>query len=158
MNRRITALGVAAAAPVMVLLVLEAFALTATGITGDNPRVPDVTLNLTEAVAVRDQAEMMRLIERGDDPNRREPVREGLLEDDTVNAMPIEAAVSLRQPELVSLLYQNGAALGAEDWRRLTCYAKREELASVLKVLTEHMPAGAAMDCAGDETLFPPGS
>ena len=155
MNDRQRSVGIvlrlAIVGPAAVVLLLEALALAVAGVTGENPRVPLVTLNLGEATAVRDAAEMVRLIEGGDDPGAQYPVRAGLLADEGVNATPLEVAVATRRSELVSLLYANGVRVGAADWIRLACFAKNDGSGDVLSELEARRPAEAELACTGDE-------
>ena len=144
----------AVAIPAVLLLLMETIALVATAVTGENPRAPVVTLNLSEAVAVRDGAEMVRLIESGEDPNARRPVRAGLLGDDAVNATPLEAAVSIRRSELMVWLYDSGARTDAATWTRLWCAAHDELFAEVQAELNARKPPDAATECTGSETIL----
>jgi hypothetical protein len=77
---------------------------------GLDPFWPTGTLTLSEAAAVRDHAEVVRLIEAGHDPNRRWPVRAGLLDGAAQMISPLEAAVRIRRLSLVELLMRSGAA------------------------------------------------
>lgn len=144
----------AVAVPAILLILAEAVVMVGAAFTGTNLRVPNVVLNLSEAVAVRDGAEMMRLLERGDDPNTRRLVREGLLEGRAVEATPLEAAISIRRSELIGLLYANGAAPDAASWQRLVCYAEQQNFDDVAEVLMAHRPSGVETMCTGNETLW----
>jgi hypothetical protein len=145
---------VAAAAPAVILACIEAVILLIGTVT-EHPRWPDVALNLSEATAVRDHAEVVRLLERGDDPNARRPVRPGLVGNEaTVDAAPVEAAVSIRRPELIALLFDHGASLSPEDWRRLRCSAAAREYDDVVEALDRGGPVGTAVACSGNEALW----
>src|ERR671919_925584 len=73
-----------------------------------DPFWPAEALTLSEAAAVRDHAEVVRLIEEGHDPNRKWPVRAGLLDGDAHMMGPLEAAVRIRRLSLVELLMRSG--------------------------------------------------
>lgn len=145
---------VAAAVPALVLVSLEA-AILMIATVRDHPRWPNTDLNLSEAAAVRDHAEVVRLIEGGEDPNTRRPVRTGLVQNDLeIEATPLETAISIRRPELVSLLFDSGARPSPADWLRLWCSAKALEYADVVAVLDTRRPDGVEMRCSGDESLW----
>ncbi len=148
------ALGAGVAIPALVLIVIEATLMVGVAVTGTNLRLPDVSLNLAEAVAVRDGAEMMRLLEGGEDPSRRQSVREGLLEGKVVQATPLEAAVSIRRTELVDTLYAHGASADQESWRRMVCFATRQESNDIVALLKAHAPSAVEATCAEEEPLW----
>ena len=151
---RLSWLLVAAAAPAVVLASLEA-AMLMIATVRDHPRWPNTELNLSEAAAVRDHAEVVRLIESGENPNTRRPVRPGLVQNDVeVEATPLEAAIAIRRPELVSLLFDRGARLSPADWLRLWCSAQAQEYAGVAAVLDTRRPDGVEIRCSGDESLW----
>jgi hypothetical protein len=145
----------AAAGPAAIVVLLEAAVLLGAAV-GHHPWWPDLDLNLSEAAAVRDHAEVARLLERGEDPNARRPVRAGLLgNDDVVEATPLEAAVSIRRAELMDVLFTAGAALAPGDWGRLRCWAEAHEYDDVVARLDMHRPASAgAVECHGEENLW----
>ena len=78
---RLTWLVAAGAAPAVVLASLEAANLMIATVR-DHPQWPNTHLNISEAAAVRDHAEVVRLLESGENPNTRRPVRPGLLDND----------------------------------------------------------------------------
>ena len=89
--------------------------LVAGWIAGADPFWPIPAMTLSEAAAVRDHAEVVRLIEEGHDPNRKWSVRAGLLDGDAHAITPLEAAVRIRRLALVELLLRSGAAPGADE-------------------------------------------
>ena len=145
---------IAAAVPAVVLASLEA-AVLVIAMVRDHPRWPITHLNLSEAAAVRDHAEVVWLIEGGENPNTRRPVRPGLVQNNTeVEATPLEAAISIRRPQLVDLLFDLGAGPSPADWLRLRCSAQALEYADVVAVLDTRRPDGVEIRCSGDESLW----
>lgn len=145
----------AAAAPALILALIESGVLARAAL-AEHPRWPEMHLNLSEATAVRDTAEVMRLLERGDDPNRRYTVRPGLVDNDReVHATALEAAMSNRRSELVELLLAHGVTLSEADWTRLRCAAKRLGDDDVEAALAAAAGSAAPMpSCTGDEKLW----
>jgi hypothetical protein len=111
---------------------------------------PDQKLNLSEAAAARDEAEVLRLIGQGQDPNMPHDIRAGLLFDHTTRLTPLEAAVMSQRSSMVERLLANGAVMDAELWNRLRCLAGGYEMP---RFLDQHRPAGVVMRCEGLDTL-----
>lgn len=100
-------------------------------------------LTLAEAAALRDQAEVARQVEAGEDPNREYELRPGVL---AINrATPLEAAVVARRAEMINLLMHEGAAPDATEWRRLHCAAVETGAADVVRAIDALRPAGASL-------------
>jgi hypothetical protein len=135
----------ALATPACVLAAGLALALMF-GVVGRHPMWPDGNFNLSEAAAVRDEAEVVRLIEYGENPNSRRDVRPGLLFDSTVRLTPLEAAVASQRAEMVGLLLSNGAVLDPALWNQLTCLDNDGEVSVVLE---RYRPAGVTLRCEG---------
>jgi hypothetical protein len=129
------------AAAALVALTMAAF--------GEHPMWPHDEVNLAEAAGVREEAEVARLIEQGQDPNARYPVRPGLLFERAVSLTPLEAAVLNDDPTIAAQLFASGAALEASSWVALRCFAPGLR---VVPVLDEHRPAGVSPDCSGVKT------
>ena len=100
-------------------------------------------LTLAEAAALRDQGEVARLVEGGDDPNREYELRPGVLAID--RATPLEAAVAARRAEMINLLMHEGATLDERGWRRLHCAAVETGADDVVDAVDELRPAGASL-------------
>lgn len=143
----------AVAGPALLLAALEAAFLVG-GLADAQIRWPVYTLNLAEATAVRDTAEVARQLEDGADPNRRVTVRAGLLARGPVASTPLEAAVFIRRTELIRLLHQHGARLDPDAWNHATCYASRLELGEIVAALAPFAPPAAPLTCAGNEELW----
>ena len=129
------------AAASLVALMLAAF--------GDYPMWPHEDVNLAEAAGVREEAEVARLIERGQDPNASYPVRPGLLFERPANLTPLEAAVINDDPAIVALLFANGAAVDGQTWVALRCFAGNSQVSPLLDA---HRPAAIPLECAGRKT------
>ena len=79
---------------------------------GHTPLATPPPVNVAEAVAWGDAARAVAFIRVGQDPNRRWPVREGVLDlRGEVHVTPVQAAILSRRPELVGLMLRNGARL-----------------------------------------------
>jgi hypothetical protein len=102
------ALLLAVAGPPLVLT-LARLVMLAAALVGGHPFWQFRPMNLSEAAAVRDGGEIVRLIAAGHDPNKAYPVRPGYLSSDTVTVTPVEAAMAVRRGEIVSLLIDEGA-------------------------------------------------
>jgi len=134
---------IAVGAPGCLLAAASLVALTMAGF-GKHPMWPHDEVNLAEAAGVREEAEVARLIERGQDPNARYPVRPGLLFERALSLTPLEAAVVNDDASIAGALLARGAALDASSWVTLRCFAAESQVAPVLD---EHRPAGATLDC-----------
>jgi hypothetical protein len=107
---------------------------------------PPDEVTLSEAVATRNNAEALRLIRLGANPNEASRVRGGLLTSDyDVAVTPVEAAVGAQRADLLRMLLANGATIDEREMRVLRCYEQVRRDAGVRDVLGE----GPATDCAG---------
>jgi len=126
------------AAASLIALMLAAF--------GEYPMWPHDDVNLAEAAGAREEAEVTRLIERGQDPNAPYPVRPGLVLDRPAKLTPLEAAVINDDPAMVAQLFARGAAVDGPSWVALRCFAADLRVAPVLD---EHRPGSATLECDG---------
>ena len=111
------------------------------------PMWPYEAYTLSEAAGARDEAEVVRLIERGGDPNGRYPVRAGLVLERTARLTPLEAAVLNDDPAITRILVARGVSLNDTAWMALRCHAGSRAAA----VLDEtRRPANP--DCGGITT------
>jgi len=109
-------------------------------------------LTLSEAAALHDQGELVRLIAAGSDPNAVYPLRADVL---AVRALtPLEAAVGARRPEMVELLMHHGATVDPNAWRRLHCFAIATGAADVVQTVDRFRPADSDASCEGISTPF----
>jgi hypothetical protein len=136
---------IAVGTPGCLLAVLSVIALIIAAF-GEHPMWPHEPLNLAEAAITREEAEAVRLIEDGHDPNARYPVRAGLMFDRPTRLTPLEAAVARDDVPTLRQLLARGAAMDTAIWIRLRCSAPGERMPPVLDELR---PAGATMQCAG---------
>ena len=104
-------------------------------------------LTLAEAAALRDNGEVVRLIQSGHDPNKPGTVRAELLRNDAQVVTPLEAAVGIDRPDMVETLLENGATLDAATWTHLMCFAASIEADESIEFLEPRRPAGASTAC-----------
>jgi hypothetical protein len=109
-------------------------------------------LNLSEAAALHDAGEVVRLIEQGQNPDAPQPVRAGVIDSTARVLTPFEAAVAEDRPEIIALLLRTGAALDTATWTRLYCFAAREPARDTQAFLETVRPAAAAKVCEGVAT------
>ena len=117
-----------------------------------HPMWPRESMNLAEAAATRDEGEVARLIEGGEDFNQRYPVRPGLLFDRPAVLTPLEAAIAADDPMVVQRFMQEGTPLGVERWTYLHCIAGGDEAPQVLE---QYRPPGAEPDCVSVRAPWP---
>lgn len=126
------------AAASLVSLALAAF--------GRYPMWPHEPVNLAEAAGVRDEAEVVRLIEDGADPNARYSVRPGFGFDGPTRLTPLEAAIAADDPMIVRWLLARGTPPDADRWTYLRCIAGGDD---VPPLLDQQRPPGAELKCDG---------
>lgn len=107
---------------------------------------PPDDVTLAEAVATRNNAESLRLIERGADPNRAGTVREGLLTNGyDVVVLPVEAAVAAQRADSLRMLLANGATVDDQELRLLRCLERARRDSDVRAILDAR--ASGEPDC-----------
>jgi hypothetical protein len=132
------------AVPCLVLALVSAW-WTVGGLAGSGLWPPD-EVTLSEAVATRNNAEAVRLIERGADPNQPGYVRDGLLTNGyAVTVKPIEAAVGAQRADSVRTLLANGASIDQEELNVLRCLEEAHHDSGVRELLAEQ--STGAVDC-----------
>ena len=97
-----------------------------------HPMWHEPDLNLSEAAAVRDVGEIVRLIEASEDPDAARDVRPGYLADTAVRVTPLEAAVASKDVESVRILLLNGATMTRGIWHHLRCTTDSDEVRGYL--------------------------
>ena len=122
------------AVPCLVLGLLSAW-WTAGRLAGTGLWPPD-DVTLSEAVATRNNAEAVRQIDSGANPNQPSPVRDGLLTSGyAITIKPIEAAVGARRADSVRTLLANGAVVDDDELRVLRCLEETHHDSGVRELL-----------------------
>lgn len=106
-------------------------------------------LTLSEAAALRDNGEVVRLIHSGSDVNAKSIVRADVFSDQSLTMTPLEAAVAAERADMVELLLEQGARPDAGQWTRLMCFAASVEADDVRALLEPQRPDGASESCDG---------
>jgi hypothetical protein len=115
-----------------------------------HPMWPHQPSNLAESAAVRDEAEVARLIEQGEDPNGRYAIRPGLRFAAPIRLTPLEAAVAADDAEMIKRLLASGARMDPALWTHLRCIAEGDNVPPTLEL---YRPEGAVAACGG---VIPP--
>lgn len=139
-------IALALAAPALVWLAAAAMLLLAT-LGGYQALAAPADLTLAEAAALRDEAEVMRQIRHGADPNLAGRVRPGVIRDEAYLLTPLEAATAARHVEVVRLLVRGGAELNDTNLPVLVCLARENGADDIVVFLSEHAPVGLRADC-----------
>jgi hypothetical protein len=122
------------AVPCLVLALLSAW-WTAGRLAGNGLWPPD-DVTLSEAMATRNNAEAVRQIDSGANPNQPSPVRDGLLTSGyAISIKPIEAAVGARRADSVRTLLANGAVVDEDELRVLRCLEETHHDSGVRELL-----------------------
>jgi hypothetical protein len=131
---RVTLAGAMAALPCVALAAMSAW-WVAGGWFGRGLWPPD-QVTLAEAIATRNNAEALRLITLGANPNERSRVRDGLLTNGyDVVVLPVEAAVGAQRADSLRMLLANGAAVDDRELRVLRCYERTRRDSGVREIL-----------------------
>jgi hypothetical protein len=149
---RMTGVGALAALPCIALAAMSVWWI-AGALFGAGLWPPD-NVTLAEAVATRNNAEALRLISLGADPNQRSRVRDGLLTNGyDVVVTPVEAAVGAQRADSLRMLLANGAVVDGRELRVLRCYERTRRDSGVREILDAHAEPsttpGQGSDCTG---------
>ena len=106
-----------------------------------------VDLTMAEAAILRDEAEVLRQLERGVDPHAPQSIRAGILDDDVFTMTPFEAAIAGRHLEIVELLTRGGGGLNEPVARRLICLSRAKAAPEITSFLEQHSRVSAPADC-----------
>jgi hypothetical protein len=137
---------IAIAAPCIVLTVTSAW--WTVGLATGGGLWPSDDVTLPEAVATRNNAEALRLIHHGADPNRPGRVRDGFLTNGyAIDVLPVEAAVAAQRADTLRMLLANGAIVDARELRVLRCLEQSRHDSGVREMLDAR--AAGEPDCTG---------
>ena len=129
---------------------LQSLAAAAGSVVGANPQWAAAPVNITEAAAMRDQATVVRLMDRGVDAHARYELRKDLVFDEPATMTPFEAAIATERAEVASLMLWNGYRIDDPgEWRQLRCLAQLEDNSEIGALLDTVKPAGAVLECSG---------
>lgn len=128
-----------------VLLALGLGVALALSTAGRSPIWPDHAVNLSEAIAASEDAEVLRLM--GSRLDREYDVRPGLLAEHAMRVTPLESAVLSRRADYLERLLGSETVLDAATWNRLRCLATDDAAA----LLDRHRPPGTALKCDESE-------
>ena len=108
----------------------------------------DVTM--AEAAVLSDEAELLRQLRHGANPDVQASIRRGMLSDQDYLLTPLEAAIAGRHAEAVHVLVENGAKLDSDNFSRILCLARLNDATDIVAFLEKHAPPrGTAVDCSG---------
>ena len=113
------------------------------------------SLTLSEAAALADQADVVRLLRRGADPSAPQRVRRRVLREIEQRMTPLEAAAagtSGNRPAIMRMLLDAGGVINSRNYAVLWCLAERRQTFEVLAFLREHLPDEPVPACAGVRT------
>jgi len=155
MSRVTLLVGAVAALPCLVFALASGWWFVG-GLAGGGLWPPD-EVTLSEAIATRNTAEALRLIQLGASPNAPSRVRAGLLTADyDVTITPVEAAVGAQRTDALRMLLANGATIDSRELRVLRCYEHVRREGGVRDILDAraastdgHEPGTGLDDCAG---------
>ena len=133
-----------ACAPAVVVALIGAWGVVANP-TGGWVWPPD-DVNVSEAVATRNYAELVRLLENGADPTSPNLVRGSLLTSRPVVAIPVEAAVMARNAAMLGLLMNKGAVVTPGMAGKLKCL-NAEYPDQDVKVILDQVAPGDPPNC-----------
>jgi ankyrin repeat protein len=102
---------------------------------------------LSEAAALRDNGEVVRLIELGADVNGTSLVRPNIVAERELTMTPLEAAVAAERADMVELLLEQGARVDPAQWTSLMCFAGSVEADDVRALLAPLHTQPLTDDC-----------
>jgi hypothetical protein len=106
-------------------------------------------VNLSEAAALREQATVVQLIRRGEDPYARREVRADLLFNDRAELTPIEAAIAAGRTEIVEIILWAAPRPEPAVWVRARCISQLEGAENINAILDKYRPESAIVNCDG---------
>jgi hypothetical protein len=109
---------------------------------------PPDQVTLIEAVATRNNAEALRLLSKGADPNQPGRVRQGLVTGGyDVTMKPVEAAVAAQRADTLRMLLASGALVDDTQLLVLRCLERARRDSGVREILDAR--AAGEPECAG---------
>jgi hypothetical protein len=104
-------------------------------------------LTISEAAALRDRAELIRLIRAGVDVAARARVRSGIIRDREYMLTPLEAATATQRDEIVRLLVSEGAPLDESSFPTVYCIAASSGFETIVELLRKVAPDREPPQC-----------
>jgi hypothetical protein len=104
-------------------------------------------LTLSEAAALRDRAELVRLIRAGGDARARSRVRGGIIREREYVLTPLEAATATQRGDVVELLVREGVPLDESSFPTVYCIAARSEFEDIVELLRTLAPDRPLPQC-----------
>ncbi len=147
LDRRVFTLMVIALGLPGVLLVWATAAMLVGLPFGSDPLWVVEPMTLSEAAALRDNGEVVRLLELGADVNGASLVRPNIVSERELTMTPLEAAVAVEREDMVELLLEQGAHVDRAQWTRLMCFAVRVEADDVRALLVPLHTQPLTDDC-----------
>jgi len=138
---------ICAAVPGFVVAAVFGLSGIAALVTGEPLIWPPEEATLSQATALRDQGEVIRLIMLGTDPNRPSLVDGVFRPGEAVMLTPLEAAVITRELHIVELVADYGGAVGDNNAAVLQCLAAGVRADAVHDYLVR--AAGGVRSCEG---------
>jgi hypothetical protein len=108
---------------------------------------PAGTVTLSEAMAMRDQGEVVRQVGLGRSLDARYDVYDAIKADRHTPATPLEAAIATRELYMFMLGVDYGARLDASSAPALQCLADAKRATDIAAYLAKRF--GPTPDCAG---------
>lgn len=151
-GNKIAAIELALALPALAWIAAATLVMVST-LLGYRALAAPADVTMAEAAVLRDEAELLRQMRHGANPNTAAPVRRGMLSDQDYILTPLEAAIAARHAEVVQLLVENGATLDSQNVPRLLCLARIGDATQIVALLESHSPMRAtSVDCSGIRT------
>ena len=139
------ALWAVATAPAAVALVFAASGVSA--LTGGSPLVWPARLStLSEAMASRDQGEVLRQVASGVSLDARYDVYDVIKAGQHTPSTPLEAAIAAREEYMFELALNYGAHLGPDNARVLFCLAEAHDVPAIRDHVRDKF---GPQDCSG---------
>ncbi len=112
------------------------------------PFEPGTRVTLAEAAALEDEADVVRLIRAGADPNAPSFVRRTRTRAVARQMTPLEAAVTSRHVSVMRLLLASGALVDDRNDAVLWCFAEARRNRDVLGLLRAQLRREPPADCS----------